>query len=159
MSRFKVISYLNTQPQQERGNNLAGLVLDISNDPNRNVTILKTGFGHNTYHPWIALDLGYNDTIFTPSAPLEGMDRLFVGTRRFFDRNRPGFDLFTEVFNDNPDKEIPAQSREQLDNIGRALAIVTLRLSDINSDGTYAFDLSLEELPEVDQSITKWLRD
>ena len=72
MSRFEVISHLNTQPQQERGDNLAGLVLDISNTPGRNTTILETGFGRNTYHPWIAQDLGHNNTIITPSIPLGG---------------------------------------------------------------------------------------
>ena len=157
MSRFEVISHLNTQPQQERGDNLSGLVLDISNTPGRNTTILETGFGRNTYHPWIAQDLGHNNTIITPSIPLGGVDRVFIGTRYF--SKRSDFDLFTEVFNDNLDKEVPAQSREQLDNIGRALAIVTLRLTEVHESGTYTFSLDREQLSEADRHITKWLRD
>ena len=157
MSRFKVISHLNAQPQQGCKDNLVGLVLDISNDPIRDTTILKTGFGRKSFHPWIAADLGYDNTIITPTEPLGGVDRLFVGTRRSL-REPNEFELFTEVFN-NDDTEVPEKSRKQLDNIGRALAIVTLRLCKVDKSGDYTFTLDSTELSDVDSHITKWLRD
>ena len=159
MSNIEVFAHLTTNPESKSVENaFKGVVLDVTNDTSKlDVLAIEAAFGYRTCHSWLAQDHGKPGEIITPSYPMGGVARLFIGTVKTVGSS----DLIVNAMalNGEGRLNIPEKSREELDLIGRALTVVTLRLYDMPDDGTYKFSLAPGDLKTADNSITTWYRE